>query len=315
MKTLAEQIYALLNHGDKLNENLICEYEAKLIKIYKATQRDIQSVLAEMYKKYGDDVTYADMRMRNRLLTINNEISQVIQELKPTSEIIKNSILTGYEGSYAFTGYTFEKTIQVDLGFIMPDKSVVQAALYNPLEKIKWSTRNIANIADLNSGVKNAIVRGLVEGSGYSKTAGLVDDELNIGVNKAARIVWTETHRAQQTGRLTGLDESLSAAKEFGIQAVKHWMATLDNRTRPNHGHMESVEPNEKGKFLFTTMTGKKILVDGPGMTGTTDDINCRCTLSMRFLSIPIVSRIEHATNKTIAYKSYDDWRKNKYGG
>ena len=99
------------------------------------------------------------------------------------------------------------------------------------------------------------------------------------------------------------------------MKAQKIWDATLDSRTRPNHGAMESKPANIKtGLFTFTTMKGSIIEVAGPHLTGTTDDINCRCVSTIQFDNIPRKIRKDNITKKNIPFKTYNEWYKDKYG-
>ena len=53
--------------SDKAIESMNGQVEKNMIKSYKASLKNVQSELAGMYEKYGDNVTLAIMRKRGRL--------------------------------------------------------------------------------------------------------------------------------------------------------------------------------------------------------------------------------------------------------
>jgi len=308
------QLFALLNQGRQLDIKLYSSYEKDLIGLYKKALDNIRAELSSLLSSAGDNATIADIRAK-RLQSLYDSIQKELTKIEPHSRnLISKVILASYKQSYGFVGYAVEKVLQQEIGFGSVNEMSLKAALFNPYDKIKWDDRNRANVTKMISRVRNEITNGLIEGKGYVKTAAALTEQLNIGVTKAVRIAWTETHRAQESGRLLGIIEASNYGNSVGLGTEKFWDATLDSKTRTNHGHMESEHPDEKGRFKFVTMKGLTVFVDGPGMTGTTDDINCRCTLSMRFKDIPLKVRRDNENGKIIPYKTYDEWAKNRLG-
>ena len=305
---LTNGIIELLNKGDKLDEKLILSRERELINAYRKSLKNIRFQISEMYRKYGDKVTFEYMTTYNRLTNLEQSIAKELKELTRTSiKTIKSSITNGYEQTYNYTAFAAERTLQLKMAFGEVPKSTLEAAIFNPMDRITWIERQTDNGNVLLKQLRQEIAQGLIEGKGYAKTAKAVTERMNVGITQAKRVVWTETHRAQQAARSAGLDRTLQFARDEGIEARKHWNATLDSRTRPNHGAMESVEPNEDGLFLFTTKSGGQILVDNPGETGI-DSINCRCSLSMRFEDFPPKTRRRTEDKKVIPYQTYNEW-------
>lgn len=303
------EIQKLLLKGDLLNEAQIRRYEKLLIQLYLNALRKIKLELADIYS--NENIKYADLRGA-RLQSLQSQIEKELNKLKDSKEVIKDSILNGKQLGYTYTGFALERTLQTDIGFSLLPQSELKAALYNPYDKIKWSTRNLANIEQMKNKVRKAVTQGLIDGKGYGHTAKLLSKELNVGVSKAVRIVHTETGRAQEAGRIASIDKSKEYADGIGMKTVKVWNATLDDKTRENHGNMDGKEADGTGKFLFTTMDGDTIYVDGPHLTNTTDDINCRCYTSLKFENIPLQVRKDNMTKEVIPYTTYNEWKKAK---
>ena len=253
--------------------------------------------------------------MSLRLTGLENNITKEIQTLTRTSQTaIKNSIQDGHQMSYQHAGFGFETTLQTNLAWGLLNKDQLKAAIYNPLDRIKWDTRNLDNINAMNKGIRQAVTSGLIEGKGYYKTAREVAESMQIGLNKAKRIIRTESHRAQVAGRKAGINRLKKRYAKTDTVIEEFWDATLDGDTRPNHGSMEGIPSDENGQFLFTTVKGTMLLVDGPGLTGTTDDINCRCGLTTRMDGVTPKMRRDNELKKNVPYQTYPEWYKAKYG-
>jgi len=304
-------IKKLLLQGDNLNEALIKKYEKQLVALYQESLKNVRSEIANLFAKYGDEIDYSKVRGA-RLQGLQREIFNELNKLKNSKEVIKEVVQRGHVESYSYTSFALERTLQVDLNFSMLPSNAIQAATFNPYDKIKWSTRNLVNIESMKNSVRKEVTKGLINGSGYGDIAKKITQQLNIGATKAVRIAWTETARAQEAGRLASIDESIGYSKEFGMQTKKVWNATLDGKTRPNHGAMDGVSTDDTGKFIFTTMDGTTLYVAGPHLTGTTDDIACRCYTSLEFDNIPPKVRRDNITKEVIPYKTYNEWKSAK---
>lgn len=310
--SINERLAYLLQLSDKLNERIILLGSLKLIREYQRVQKYIQNEVSKIYKAAGSSAS--ELARGDRLKKIELLVQQEINTLKgTTNESILSNITEGYQKSYSYTGFAFEKSLQVDLGFAILDDFTIRSAVFNPLDKVDWQTSNRYNIEVMKTRTRNEIVNGLTTGRNYGQTASAIDEQLNIGINKAVRIVWTETHKAQQAGRNFAISEAKNFADEVRMDTAKVWMATLDSHTRPNHGDMDGKTANEQGLFDFVTMDGALIQVEGPGLTNTTDDIHCRCTASTQFANIPYKIRRDAESGEVIPYKTYNEWYAEKY--
>lgn len=308
-----------LRMGDLLNEKFIQSNEVRLMQLYLKALRSIRNELAEVYSKEGmidpqtgkESIEYAKIRGR-RLQELQARIEKELVGLKGTKEIIKEAVMKGHVIGYETTAFALERSLQTDLGFTLLNKAEQLAVLYNPMNKIKWSTRNLENIAQMTSSVRSTITQSIIEGKSFGEMSKRLTNELNIGASKAIRIVRTETGRSQQAGRQVAVDRSMDYAKELGMSVQKIWDASLDNRTRSNHGAMDGKEADAEGKFAFMTMKGEHKFVVGPKLTGTTDDINCRCEIRLQYNNIPLKVRKDNESKEVIPYKNYQDWKRAK---
>lgn len=272
-----EKILKLLKISDLEAEKLILGYEKDLIKAYSSALKDIKQMIAEMFEKYGDQVTYKDMvayqRLTNLELSIAKQIKTLTGKGKRTVEKAFRDIVSE---SFSATGTAISKSLEVTVGFGVMNEEVIKTAILNPMQRITWSDALQENSAKYLSQIKTELSQGLIKGEGYAKIAKRLEKSTEMSANKTIRIVRTEGHRAQSVGRKLALDNVEGAADRLGIKIKRVWVATSDDRTRDSHKAMDGKEAEDDG--LFTLPSG--VRTEGPGMSGVAEeDINCRCTV------------------------------------
>lgn len=326
---LNRRLAKLLASGDTNVEKLIAQYEGRLSAAYKAVLVEIKKALANMYEKYGDQVTYADMMKYSRLQNIREEI------IKQVKQLANNNISTTSSGlkeffseSYYRTAYGMEATIGAKLGFGMLNPEVIAAAILNPVDRVKWESYTAAiqtSAQKFTQQIIKELTRGLILGSGYAKMASALNDLTGISFNRMIRIIRTEGHRVQSAARIVAYSKSEAAAERLGISVTRVWVSTLDSRTRPtpqqrkymeargyvaDHRWMDGREA-DTGTKLFTLKSGAT--TEGPGLTGIAEeDINCRCTTRLQFNNVPPKVRRDNETGAVIQYVNYMDWYKKR---
>lgn len=303
---LNKQLAKLFGVGDRLSNGAAMLYERELKNAYKDSLKNIRGILAEMFEKYGDDIPYVEMQKYNRLANIEKQIVDVLQDLGvQVKKSIRKNIVAQYSQNYYATGYATEKTLQANLGFGVLRKETIEAAIFNPLDAIKWTDRTSKQIAVLNDRIKQQLTRSLIQGEGYSKTARQLTEKIDRSFRDTMRIIRTEGHRAQSAGRLAAFDRSEQAAEDLGVETARMWVSTLDGRTRDEHRSMDG-QAAVDGVFTFPD----GFTAQAPGLSGVAEhDIHCRCTTILQIAEIPQTARIDE-TNSVIPYTTYHDWYK-----
>lgn len=301
-KILADGI---LNSNDKIFK----KYRASILRSYKASLDETRSLLAELYAKYGDNVSYADALKYNRLPNIENEIKAVLNQAGVKFKAAnKNAIAETFENSYYRTGFAFEKTTSIDFGFASLSEKKIEAAILNPVDRITWIDRATAHGQTLNRQIREKIAQGLIQGKGYSATARDLKGTIEKTTGQLIRVVQTETHRAQTMGELAGFDTVGNAAKDLGFETVKIWVATLDGKTRDAHRELDGKEADADGLFHSHGLTA-----EGPGMFGVPEeDINCRCVVTFDVKGFSPTIRRDNESGEIIAYQNYNQWAAGK---
>ncbi|HEX2866539.1 MAG TPA: phage minor head protein [Ignavibacteriales bacterium] len=309
-KALNEFIAKTLSKSDTNMEKLLAQFCNTLLSDLNEARKEIQLKIAWIYEKYGDDVDMQTMQQKSRLINLDRQIAGEIEALtKDNLKAITTCIEGFYSESFMYTGYALEMGIKADLGFGILNPKTIQAAVLNPMDKIKWPDALKANAENYANRISQEVRRGLITGQGYAKTAGKVTELTTKHANKTFRIVRTESHRVHNLGRIMGYEEGESAAEDLGFTTKRIWVATLDNKTRDSHAEMDGQEANENDMFVLPS--GVETM--GPGLSGIAEeDINCRCTTRLEIVGMEPSARKDNISKKIVPYKPFEEWKKGK---
>lgn len=245
----------------------------ELAKNYGSALESIREDLRKLYDKYakGGQLTYAEMSKFNRLRNLEKQITEDLRPVFLKNErLIDKVSAVSYEESFYRHTWAISQAAGFDLkfGLLRPDD--VWAAIKNPLAKIAKDRLK----RDGLDKIRRAITQGLIRGESYSQMSKLVRQAIDGSLQDAERIVRTESGRAMTLGT----KKSYETARRNGVESVEVWDATLDGRTRPEHGRLDGQKAvRRKGEWVFQTAVGP---VKGPRLSGVASfDINCRCTL------------------------------------
>lgn len=285
--------------------------EKNIVRVYRNSLRTINRELADMYRIYGDDVTIETMRKYNRLSKLS---SNMLDHAREMGLNVKREIgqfgRGSYEQGYYYNGYFSESTLDASLGMGQLNPKVITQSVKNPLEHVQWTGRLSKNVSFMHQKVMDAVTEGLVQGYGYSKTSQLIRDTVERDAYKATRIMWTESSRVRSEARNEAYELSQGAADRLGVEIKKIWDATLDSRTRPEHGALDGV-PAEDVDGVLTWTFSNGITTTGPSLSGNASmDIQCRCTTRVEVDDMKPDTRLDVENKKTIPYTTYPEWSK-----
>lgn len=136
------------------------------------------------------------------------------------------------------------------------------------------SLRKATMIADTDrDDVLGAISDGLTEGLGTEEIARGIRKVSSLTPYRAATVARTETHAAATFGSIESVRQ---AERDLGVRMNKEWLATRDNRTRPEHLAADGQQVAMDEKF---SVGGESM--DRPGDTAASPEnvVNCRCAI------------------------------------
>lgn len=146
----------------------------------------------------------------------------------------------------------------------------------------RWSREYLLGKEPVFAGISQSMTLGIMndissmeeEGLGVDAIARRLNrDHRGIGRRRAALIARTETHNASGFAQ-HNYHKDLS---EVGIQMVKQWVATADERTRSAHAAMNGKTALMDEPFMMPN--GREMDYVGDPKGGAANVINCRCVI------------------------------------
>lgn len=276
------------------------QYEKELIHNYQLALKEIRARIAFIYEKY--DGNWIEMNRYNRITKLEKEIAEEIRKLtgKNAQSLIRGLMET-YEEAYYRTAYVLTNAVNADLAFSLLDRELVRKSIENPLDRVGFLQRNRENQARLTRQLRENLTQSLIQGESYRTAAKRIKERMDVGATNVLRITRTEMHRTRQQSKLEGMKDG--AAR--GVILKKHWLATIDDRTRDRHGRLDGKQVDLDEQF---EIDGFK--AEAPGLFGVPEmDINCRCDV------LEVVEGFEARYRRVrglgiVKYATYEEFKK-----
>eukprot|EP00919_Chromeraceae_sp_WS-2016_P053388 GHVR01126793.1.p1 GENE.GHVR01126793.1~~GHVR01126793.1.p1 ORF type:complete len:311 (-),score=50.50 GHVR01126793.1:1383-2315(-) len=287
-----------LKQNEALNVKAVGRLEKvaakNILQNYQVALADIRKGMGVLYEKYAKKgvLTYAEMTKYNRLKSMHDNI---IEQMGPifsrNGKVIETLAADAYQASYYRNGWAITQDVGADVNWGLLNPEAVKAAVQNPISGLTLNGLTLEQRRRTLLGINRAVTQGLVQGESYPDMVKRVKGFLEGDAKRAMTVVRTEGQRAMVEGQVAAGER----AGELGIKTRKIWDATLDGRTRPEHGEIDGQVANEKG--YFSTAVGP---VFAPLTSGDPAfDINCRCRVTYEVVG--------YEGDQT-GYKTYDEW-------
>jgi len=255
-----------------LNEIIIKKefenFQKKLKDNYFRSLKKVDNILIGLYSKYEKDgkLTYAEMSKYNRLSNMKKSIRFELnklgeQNIKEIDTLSKNI----YEESYYRVSYGLAQDAGISTLFGRVDPKAIEISLNNPLDKIA----KLSGKTRIKENVNRIITESLTLGESYFKLSKKLKTGLVKDISNWERIARTEVNRVQNEA----IERSYFRAKSKGVEVIREWVASIDDRTRSSHASMDGQRENKDGKFIYPG----GIKTDMPGHGPAGEVINCRC--------------------------------------
>lgn len=286
----------------------------ELTKKAEAFMRDFERKDAQM-KKLVDagkmtEQDYMNWR-RNQAMT-----NERIQEMKDTlakdlahadqiaAGMIDATLPSAYAENFNFGTYEIETGTTIDTGFTLYDKKTVENLMKKDPDIIPQLTekqkKKIPEDERWNrKKLTSAIAQGILQGESVPAIATRLQSVAIMDRNAAIRNARTYTTAAENKGRV----DSIARANDMGIPADQEWIATLDDRTRMEHRHLDG-QVRPVGEYFETD--GYRILYPGDPHAEPEMIYNCRCTLVSK-----VKGRIynDERNDSKLNGMSYEEWK------
>lgn len=297
----------------KLEKKITQEYQ-KATKEVEKKMNDYLSKFAkkdkEMAKKVKNgEITsqeYAEWR-QNQMLTgkrweqMRDTLAQdLVNADKIAAGMINDTLPDAYALNFNYGTYEVENGAEINTSFTLYDHDTVERLMSKDPKMIPKARIDIPKDQLWNrQKITSAVTQGILQGESIDKIAKRLGKVTDMDRNAAIRNARTYTTAAENGGRI----DSYERANKQGIEVNKMWMATLDDRTRYEHRHLDGVSiPNDEAFEI----DGYKI--DYPGDPDAEPEMiyNCRCTL---VADIKGIDYNDERNDSKLGEMTYDEWK------
>jgi hypothetical protein len=218
-------------------------------------ENGVYSIMIRFYKKISELFKQLGFSKEKTIL------EKTFVDFRPKMEKkLFSIVLLSFDSQKIKIQYFNGKSIDLREIYLNAIKLWVEEKVAKLITSISESTKII---------IKSIVKSGISSGKSNSQISKEISDNIDqFSKVRSRRIARTETHSATEFG-------SYSAAKESGLDLVKIWGATNDERTRNHHseadGQIREISEN------FTVGDGK-LLFPGDPKGDAKNIINCRCT-------------------------------------
>lgn len=301
---------------DKLLESL----EERLGDIYTQAYEDVKKKADDYFARFAvkdkakrDLVDAGKMSKdeysawrRNQMLSgkrwtdLRDQLAQdLINVNKIAAGMVRGELNEVFAINANYSEYLIENGMRMNYGFTLYDRNTVANLVMNDPDIIPWKP-DVDVSADLRWNrqmVTSHITQGILQGESIPHLSKRLLKTVNNDKVAAIRTARTAVTSAQNAGRQSVYDK----AKSMGLNLQKEWLATLDGRTRHDHGVADGQRVGLDEKF---DVGGYKMKYPGDMSAPGWLVYNCRCTT--------ITVEPEHITKGEEPRKTYDEWIKDK---
>lgn len=266
----------------KLNdiiEDIISKSQKKTVVNYAKTLENLRTEVRRLYDKYADSeskLSFSQIK-GERLYELENKITANLTKLYTDSNgLIKTTLNNVFVT-------TVDKTINaVDRAEPKKIKSLIAIKKELDIDKtvnekmagLHWASRMGHHRSNVIYNVNATIKANLSKGSTYKEMSDTLSKALNGDVLQPMRIIRTESARVYSSAKMQSLDK----CRQSGVDMVKIWHSSKDERVRSQHREMDGAVVDYDDVFTFPD----GITTKAPCQSGAAHhDIHCRCFITV----------------------------------
>lgn len=290
------------DEGELLTERELAKLEKRIRQEYGAAQKEMADTITQYFADFavrdeqmkkligteqnGKTWTEADYRQwrlaqigrGERFQALKRRIAERYTNARETAERYVNDATPGiYSLNRNYAAYTIEQ-VAGDVGFDFWDEQTVRRLLVEqpalmPHYPEKRAIKRGIDLAYGQRQIAASVTSGILQGKSLKAMADDLQQRIpEMSRNSALRAARTAVTGAQNAGRT----DSYAAAEKMGVKTKRQWVATLDNRTRHEHGELDGQvvavdEPFEVG--------GYSLMFPGDPSGPPHLIYNCRCRI------------------------------------
>jgi SPP1 gp7 family putative phage head morphogenesis protein len=265
-------INKIVEHTIARAEELAQQYMAK-------AYLELKQAMLVIYEKYAQEgiLTMAEMAKYNRMDEITAAVERIIRPaLIKTEALLEAAKISGYAESFARNGFAVVKDVGVNLSFAVIPEEQILAAAASKGDLIGTPGALADRRAEILAGIKQDIGVSLTKGTDVFSLAKTLEQTMGSTASSYMNVARTETTRAATAA----MQEVYAQSNDLGIVSRMEWIATLDDRTRPNHAKLDGQFADENGAWHVAGLT-----TYGPGKFEgyhPEEDCQCRCDVGIK---------------------------------
>lgn len=274
-------------------------YEREVQAALKEAMDKMRVQMAVIYEKYSVNgiLTNAEMTRYNRLVTAERQLVATLNPaLAANLRTIERLRPDQYDAAFFRHAWAVDNTGGVRLAWGVLNPDVILENIASRFYKISRRRYGV----DARLRVRAALNDGLAQGKSFQAMARDLKKALDTTYANAIRIIRTEGQTAIQAGA----DDAYAWAQRKGVEMAVVWDATLDGKTRPDHGAADGQVRGTDGMF---TVGGEKAPYPASQAFSAAQRINCRCRIRAEIEGYsPQLRRTRE--DGLIPYQTYAEW-------
>ena len=253
------------DEGELLTERVLTKLEKRIRQEYGAAQKELADTITQYFEDFavrdekmkkligteqnGKTWTEADYRQwrlaqigrGERFKALQRRIAERYTNARETAESYVNDATPGiYSLNRNYAAYTIEQ-VAGDVGFDFWDEQTVRRLLVEqpalmPHYPEKRAIKRGIDLAYGQRQIAASVTSGILQGKSLKAMADDLQERIpEMSRNSALRAARTAVTGAQNAGRT----DSYAEAEKMGVKTKRQWVATMDNRTRHEHGELD----------------------------------------------------------------------------
>lgn len=250
--------------GSNAVDTLIDLYEGRVREMYGRAYREMTAKQASFMERFhgqqaemiakhdAGEITQAELKrwyegqavMAQRNTQMVNALADDLSKAdKHAMAMLNGYMVPAYSENLAYATYQIEKAAKVSTSFSLYNRNAVANILKDPDKALLPTVDDAADLAWCRKKISSCIAQSILQGDSVPAAAARLESVVGMGANSAVRAARTALTGAQNLGRL----DAGERAREMGIELMKQWVSTADDRTRDSHVALdrETVELDE----------------------------------------------------------------------
>lgn len=309
-----------MDEGRRLTDIELEKLEKALSREYRTAKKEMQKKLDKFQKKFAKsdksqkghlekgDITeeqYINWKKGQLLRSswmkdmINSYVDDQTNVNKKATSLINDVLPEVYAENHNFGTYQVEHEAKIGTSYTLFNKDTVVRLLKDDPKLLPTAKLDIPKDKRWNKQMMNsALVQGIMQGESADGIAKRLMSVTGMNESSAIRAARTMITGAEAAGKL----DSYRRMKAMGIPVLKMWQATLDDKTRSSHRHLDRETADVDAPFSNGLMYPGD--PDGIGV----EVYNCRCNLSMQIKGFERDQSPENRMSK-LGDMSYEEWK------